>query len=388
MDDGRNLIVKECEEILNDNILSFWMKYSADYKNHTFFGQVDRNGEADKTAEKGGILFSRILWAFSAAYNQIGNDKYLETAEMAYDCLRDTFWDKEHGGIFFSIDYEGNPLDARKMTDCQCYALYGLSELFSATGRNDVYDMACEIVAYLEGGLLDCENSGYYSHLNRDYTKDSNNDYNVKTLNAHVHVLEAYTSFYSVNKSEIMKDSLENIFDLICGFYREGFFSYSANGNFTEFTNYNWYGLNLETAWLLYAAAQVLDDRIKMDKASAILIKSCDWALKYAFDSDGGLYYDGNAGVPEVMNKEGWPQTEAMIAFAYAYKITDNYDYLEVAKRSFDFLKKYIIDFDKGEWINKVDKYLNDTGDPLKISFWKCPYHNTRGMLKMIELLS
>ena len=388
MDDGRNLIVKECEEILNDNILSFWMKYSADYKNHTFFGQVDRNGEADKTAEKGGILFSRILWAFSAAYNIFKDKQYLQFAETAYDSLYADFWDKEFGGIYFSIDSKGKPQNTSKMTDCQCYAIYGINEFFTATRRRDVFDLACELTGFLEGGLKDPANGGYVSSLKNDYSKDKTTDYSIKTLNAQVHVLEACTAYLRSNGSDFLKDIVSDSFDIIMKFYQGGYFSYTANENYTEFSRYTWYGLNLETAWFLYDAALTLSDEKRITIAKDVLLETCDWALINAVDSDGAVYYEGDAETVKVFNKEGWPQTEAMTAFAYAYKITGNEKYLFAVSSLFNFLKENIIDFEKGEWISGVDKNHIDLGNPLKAGFWKCPYHNTRGMIKMIEILS
>jgi len=168
----RSVLIHECRDILKNNILSFWMKHSVNITNSSFFGEIDRNGKANPDAERGGILQSRILWAFSAGYNSLKDPEYLKIAEMAYDSLYADFWDKEFGGIYFSIDSNGKPLNTSKMTDCQCYAIYGINEFFTATRRRDVFDLACEIIGFLEGGLKDSANGGYVSSLNNDYSKD------------------------------------------------------------------------------------------------------------------------------------------------------------------------------------------------------------------------
>ncbi|HQA53147.1 MAG TPA: AGE family epimerase/isomerase [Spirochaetota bacterium] len=384
----RSVLVRECRDILKNNILSFWMKHSVNTGKSSFFGEIDRNGKANPDAERGGILQSRILWAFSAGYNSLKDPEYLKIAEMAYDSLYADFWDKEFGGIYFSIDSNGKPLNTSKMTDCQCYAIYGINEFFTATRRRDVFDLACEIIGFLEGGLKDSANGGYVSSLNNDYSKDKNTDYSLKTLNAQVHVIESCTAYLKNNGSDYLKDIVSDSFDIIMKFYQGGYFSYSANENYTEFSKYTWYGLNLETAWFLYDAALTLSDEKRISIAKNVLIESCDWAILNAVDSDGGIYYEGDADTVKVFNKEGWPQTEAMIAFSYAYKITADDKYLSAANSSFNFLKENIIDFENGEWINGVDKERKDLGNPLKAGFWKCPYHNTRGMLKMMEILS
>jgi mannobiose 2-epimerase len=384
----RSVLVRECRDILKNNILSFWMKHSVNTGKSSFFGEIDRNGKANPDAERGGILQSRILWAFSAGYNALKDPEYLKIAEMAYDSLYADFWDREFGGIYFSIDSNGKPLNTSKMTDCQCYAIYGINEFFTATRRRDVFDLACEIIGFLEGGLKDSANGGYVSSLNNDYSKDKNTDYSVKTLNAQVHVIESCTAYLKNNGSDYLKDIVSDSFDIIMKFYQGGYFSYAANENYTEFSKYTWYGLNLETAWFLYDAALTLSDEKRISIAKNVLIESCDWAILNAVDSDGGIYYEGDADTVKVFNKEGWPQTEAMIAFSYAYKITGDDKYLSAANSSFNFLKENIIDFENGEWINGVDKERKDLGNPLKAGFWKCPYHNTRGMLKMMEILS
>ena len=384
----RSVLVRECRDILQNNILSFWMKHSVNTANSSFFGEIDRNGKANPDAERGGILQSRILWAFSAAYNALKEPEYLKIAEMAYDSLYADFWDKESGGIYFSIDSSGKPLNTSKMTDCQCYAIYGINEFFTATRRRDVFDLACEIIGFLEGGLKDSTNGGYLSSLNNDYSKDKDADYSVKTLNAQVHVLEACAAYFRNNGSDFLRDIVSDIFDIIMKFYRGGYFSYTANENYSEFSAHTWYALSLETAWLLYDAAIALSDEKRISIAKDVLVESCDWALENAIDNDGVIFYEGDAEKVKVFNKEGWPQTEAMIAFAYAYKISDDEKYLFAVNNIFNFLKENIIDFEKGEWIGGVDRNLKDLGDPLKAGFWKCPYHNTRGMLKMIEILS
>ena len=384
----RTALVRECGDILKDNILSFWMKHSVNASNSSFFGEIDRNGIPNPDAERGGILQSRILWAFSAAYNALKDPAYLNIAEMAYDSLYADFWDKESGGIYFSIDSKGKPLNTAKMTDCQCYAIYGINEFFSATRRRDVFDLACEIIGFLEGGLKDPINGGYVSSLLNDFSKDETADYSVKTLNAQVHVLEACAAYLKNNCSDFLREIVTDSFDLIMNYYRGGYFSYTANENYTEFSTHTWYALSLESAWLLYDAALVLSDEKKISSAKLVLLESCDWTLENAIDNDGAIFYEGDAEKVKIFNKEGWPQTEAMIAFAYAYRITGDEKYLSAVNSSFNFLKENIIDFEKGEWIGGVDRNLKDLGDPLKAGFWKCPYHNTRGMIKMIEILS
>ena len=86
-----------------------------------------------KDSPKGAVLNSRILWAFSAAYNLTKNEDYLRTATRAFHYISSHFIDKEFGGVYWTVDYQGNPLDAKKQIYALSFAIYGLSEFYIAS---------------------------------------------------------------------------------------------------------------------------------------------------------------------------------------------------------------------------------------------------------------
>ena len=140
-------MVQEMQDVVENNILSFWLDRMQDYENGGFYGRIDANGVLHKDAEKGAILNARILWSFSAAYRVLSASvaeasAYLEAATRAKDYFIDHFIDKDYGGVYWSVDYTGNPLDTKKQFYAIGFAIYGLSEYARATGDREALDYA------------------------------------------------------------------------------------------------------------------------------------------------------------------------------------------------------------------------------------------------------
>ena len=146
-----NQIVKEMQDVLTQNILHFWMTRMVDEENGGFYGRIDGQGVLHPEAEKGAILNARILWTFSAAYRVLDNPEnsdnpdrlaYLEMARRAYDYFIEHFIDHEYGGVYWSLDYKGQPLDTKKQFYAIGFALYGMSEYARATGDREALECA------------------------------------------------------------------------------------------------------------------------------------------------------------------------------------------------------------------------------------------------------
>ena len=109
------LMKQEMQDVVKNNILRFWLDKMVDREHGGFYGRIDGSEVLHPEAEKGAILNARILWSFSAAYRILGNPEYLEAATRAKDYIIDHFLDKEYGGVYWSVDYLGNPLDTKKL---------------------------------------------------------------------------------------------------------------------------------------------------------------------------------------------------------------------------------------------------------------------------------
>lgn len=192
------------KDVLEHNILSYWIDHVVDKENGGFYGRIDGDDQIHAQAEKGAVMNARILWAFSAAYRVLRNPAYLEAATRAKDYFLAHFVDKENGGVYWSVDYQGNPLDTKKQTYAIGFAIYGFSEYARATGDAEALEMAKRLYHDIETHAYDSENQGYIEALTCDWQpiadmrlsdKDENGS---RTMNTHLHIIEPYTNLYRV----------------------------------------------------------------------------------------------------------------------------------------------------------------------------------------------
>ena len=171
----------EMLDVLENNILRFWMEKMIDHENGGFYGRIDGRGQLHPDAEKGAILNARILWAFSAAYRVLSKlhdsrsesdyrlQQYLDAATRAKDYFIDHFIDQEYGGVYWSLDYKGQPLDTKKQFYALGFAIYGLSEYTRATGDRESLDYALQLFDCIQEHAFDHEYNGYIEACTRDW---------------------------------------------------------------------------------------------------------------------------------------------------------------------------------------------------------------------------
>ena len=171
----------EMLDVLENNILRFWLDQMQDTENGGFYGRMDGHMQIHPEAEKGAILNARILWSFSAAYRVLSEVRgeclevreYLEAATRAKDYLINHFIDPEFGGVYWSVDYKGNPLDTKKQFYAIGFAIYGLSEYARATGDREALDYAIALFETIEEHAFDREYNGYIEACTRDWVYNS-----------------------------------------------------------------------------------------------------------------------------------------------------------------------------------------------------------------------
>lgn len=380
--------------LLND-ILPYWMERTIDEKHGGFIGRIDGNNRIDEKADKGAILNSRILWTFSAAYNYFKDPAYLSNADRAFSYLIDHFIDNEHGGVFWMLDYKGNPTETKKQIYTQAFAIYGFSAYYKASRNKHALNAAIELFKLIETYAFDHGENGYFEAFDRQWNllqdlrlseKDANEK---KTLNTHLHILEAYTTLYQIWKDKKLEKQLKNLIELkLDKFVNE-------NSRFQLFFDENWnpksdlisFGHDIEGSWLLLEAAKVLGDEQLIAKTKKVAISMVNSVMESGIDNDGGLMYEVYSGVIKDTDKHWWPQAEAIVGFVNAWQISSDSKYLKKAKMVWEFTKDKIIDWKDGEWwfrVNKVGQpYLQED----KAGPWKCPYHNGRACLEIIKRL-
>ena len=376
------------------SILAYWMLYTPDERHGGFIGRLDQEDRPDAKAPKGLVLNARILWAFSAAWRCTGQWIYRPVATRAYEYLLTHFQDKETQGFFWSLTPDGQPLNSRKQTYGQAFALFGLSEYYRAIGDQHVLDLAIEVYRLIEKHGYDPCYGGYFEAFDRRWApledlrlseKDANEK---KTMNTNLHVLEAYTSLYVVWPNEGLGERIRQLLDTFTTHIAD-----KATGRLGLFFTECWeprstvisYGHEIEAAWLLHTAARTIADpqREKMLGDLALKIVA---AVETGLDTDGGLWYEKRDGlvVPE---KHWWSQAEAMVGYLHAWGISGDVRWWQRSTEVWDFVKKYIRHPQGREWYWGVTAdHTPMTGED-KAGFWKCPYHNTRACLEIMRTL-
>ncbi len=374
------------------SILEFWQQNTIDMEAGGFYGKIDNSGKIFSTAPKGSVLNSRILWSFSAAYNLTGKVQYLNVAERASSYIIDHFIDKQIGGVYWSVDFKGNPLDTKKQIYALAFAIYGLSEFYKAGKNEQSINAAINLYNCIIEHSYDATNSGYVEALSRDWQgisdlrlskKDANEK---KSMNTHLHVLEAFANLYKIWPDEILK---KRISELIVIFLdkiinkKTNHLNLFFDEKWNVKSNIIWYGHDIEAAWLLLEAAEIIEDEelVRNLKLSAIRLTN---AAAEGLGKDGGLWYEYDADNDHLIKeKHSWPQAESMIGFFNAFQITGDKGYLEKSLDAWGFVKKYILDFKNGEWFWGV-KENYEVMDEDKVGIWKCPYHNGRACIELI----
>lgn len=375
------------------DILPYWMDRTIDKAYGGFVGRINGSNQLDPKSGKGGVLNARILWTFSAAYNKFKDPKYLETADRAFAYLIDNFMDKENGGIFWMLDYKGHPTETKKQIYAQAFAIYGLSEYYKSTKNELVLIEAIGLFHLIEKYAFDHEENGYFEAYDSQWRllKDSrlsDKDANEKkTMNTHLHILEAYTTLFELWKDAQLKKQLRNLIELFIDKF------VNEDWEFRLFFDEHWrsksdeisFGHNIEGSWLLQEAAEVLGDEKLIEKTKNSAISMVNRVLEYGFDDDGGLMYEADPQGIKDSDKHWWPQAEAIIGLVNAWQNSSDQMYLDKAKEVWAFTKSNIIDQKNGEWWFKVNKAGQPYVDEDKVGPWKCPYHNGRACLEIIK---
>lgn len=385
----------EMQDVLQKNILRFWLDKMVDQEHGGFYGRIDGHEHLHADAEKGAILNARILWAFSAAYRVLGDKTYLETASRAKHYIIDYFIDPEYGGVYWSLDCNGKPLDTKKQFYAIGFAIYGMSEYARATGDAEALKVAIDLYRCIEEHALDHEYNGYIEAMTRDWQpiadmRLSELDANYpKSQNTHLHIIEPYTNLYRVWKSDELKASLHNLIDI----FTDRILNPETH-HLDLFFDMDWkrgagalesYGHDIECSWLIHEAALVLGDAEVLKKVEPI-VEMVAKASEKGLNADGSMVHEANLDTGYVdSDLHWWVQAEAVVGFFNIYQYFGDESALQKAQHCWTYIKENLIDNENGEWhwSRRKDGTLNLDDD--KAGFWKCPYHNSRMCLEIIE---
>ena len=381
----------EIVQDLNGNILPFWKKYSVD-PSGGFYGGINFDGSPRANAQKGNVLNGRLIWTYSTAYRIFGDKEALELANRAQRYFIDHFIDKEYGGTYWSLRADGTPGDNNKQTYGIAFAIYGLSEHYRATGNEESLKMAIELYQSLEKYAFEPEFGGYIESFTRDWKKPVKYGYDgdgtsPKTMNTHLHVLEAYTNLYRVWPDAGLRKQLKALAEIAI----TKILNTETYHEMLYFTN-DWkskqdidsYGHDIEYSWLIDEAGKVLNDKKLKKKIQEVSVKVAETQMKEGLNADGSMKSE-RKGEEVSTTLSWWPQAETVVGFLNAYEISGDEKFLNGAVKAWGWIKEKMIDRQYGEWYGTV---MGD-GSPVlkgeKGSLWRCPYHNSRMGFEVYE---
>ncbi|MFN4146267.1 MAG: AGE family epimerase/isomerase [Runella sp.] len=374
-------------------ILAYWEKYTPDYRRGGFHGRITYENVPVHDAPRSAILMSRILWTFSSAYRYFKKARYLKQAERAYSYLYNHFRDSKNGGIYWSVTAEGAPLDTRKQLYAHAFVVYGLSEYYAASQFEPALEWAKYLFKTMDDHAYDPQFGGYFEAFAPDWTATddfilSKAPYN-KSQNTHLHIIEAYTNLLRVWPNTLLRERVGHLLDM----FSTRLVSLQTH-RLRLFFDETWrpkdetisYGHDIEASWLLWETAEVLHDTTRIENIKKMCIKMVE-AATVGLGEDGALDYEYDPTNRHTnRDRSWWVLAEQMVGFYNAYQLTGEVHFRQKAEKSWEFIKKYFIDVEKGEWYATVTPDLiPQKGD--KVHFWKCPYHNSRACYEMVRRL-
>lgn len=375
---------------LTTDILPYWIKRMNNPEGG-FYSRITGEEQLDIDAPLGNIMIARILWTFAAAYRILGNKEYLEMAEKAKKVLINQFFDNEYGGTYWSLNPDGTPLDTKKQIYSISFTIYGLAELNRATGDGKALEYAIKLFNSIEDHSFDKEQGGYFEAFTREWSgiedmrlsdKDANES---KTMNTHLHILEAYTCLLRVWRNPLLEERLRGLIEVFENHIL------ATDKHLRLFFKNDWeccyetisYGHDIEASWLLHEAALVLGDPAVLERIEK-LVPEIAKAAEEGFSGPEGMAYENKDGHMD-KEKHWWVQAESVVGYFNLWDQFGIQEGLENALMCWDFIKGNLIDRENGEWFWSLlpDGTVNRKED--KAGFWKAPYHNGRMCLEIIE---
>jgi mannobiose 2-epimerase len=372
-------------------ILAYWKTHTPDKELGGFAGKINHANEIIPGAPKGVVLNARILWTFAAAHSFTNDKNDAAVAQRAYDYLNQYFFDTTYGGVYWSVAANGSPLDRKKQVYGISFVIYGLAEYYKLHPQEELLQKAQELYRLLIKHAYDAEQGGFIEALAEDWSKMqdyrlSDKDSNTpKSMNTMLHVMEAFTNLYRIWPDKELEQQLASLIEIFCTKI-----IHPVTGHLQLFFSENWtaqghevsFGHDIEAAWLLQEAAEVLgnEELLSLAKQKAIHLST---AAAKGIDDDGALWNESDDTYTHwSCEKHWWPQAEAMVGFFNAWQLTGEDVWLQRSLNAWEFVKSKLKD-PAGEWYWGIEA-ANKTVKEDKAGFWKCPYHNSRACMEII----
>ena len=370
-------------------IASWWLEHAIDTRHGGFAGEIDYYGRPVAGANKSIVLHSRILWFFSAAAEFTAEPAYRDAADRAFHYLLEHFDDHEHGGAFWELACDGSPVDDKKQTYAMCFCLYALVAYFRLSANVLARDKALQYFELLETQAKDPGSGGYFEAFARDWRPRDDvrlaaGEMNApRTMNTHLHLVEAYTALHNVVASAQTRAALQNAIETFCNRIIN-----AGTGRLDVYFDQQWnvlsaersFGHDIEASWLLWEAAETLGDTKLLSRLRLIVERLADACHRESFGDDGAGYH--------CVDGSWWVQAEAMIGFLNAFELSGEQRYRSAADHIWRYIGRHLIDSVGGEWHWLSTAQQHGSSYNYKAGPWKGPYHNGRAMIEACRRLA
>jgi mannobiose 2-epimerase len=275
----------------------------------------------------------------------------------------------------------------------QAFGVYALSEYFRATGEVEAKARAIELYRTIDAHAYDPVDGGYFEAYSRDWKRQRPDEPSImghqvpKSQNTHLHLMEAFTALLRIWPDEGLKTRQRQLIDLMLTRIFD-----PVHHHLYLFQDEKWkplsdeisFGHDIEASWLLPEAAGVLGEPAMVAKCNRAAVEIARITLKEGIDPDGGVINTAGPHGYIDTRKDWWPQAEAVVGFLNAYELSHDAPFFAAAQKSWRFIDQHVVDHVKGEWFETLTREGKPVPRP-KASLWKCPYHNGRMCMEVIE---
>lgn len=385
----RIFLRQKIEEELLGNILPFWMYRVVDRPRGGFYGAVTRDLRSLNEVPRVALICAQILWIFAAAYRTYRRPEYLEMAGRAFRYLRLAFWDEEYGGIFWTVDMWGRPLDTRKTTVAQAMAVYGLAEHHSATGDPNSLQLAKEIFQLIEASIYNPRCHGYSEGSNRTWhvpvweDERYTSNYGYLSMPTLLHLLEAYTNLLRIWDDSLLRERQRAMIESILtrGLNpATGHLRLSFDTTWRPLTGNISYGHDSMSSWFLVEAAAVQGNRDLQARVREVALGLASAVYKDGIDADGGVRPVTNS-----VERSWWAQAETLIGMYTAFQLSGEACFAEAAAKIWFYIEDHFIDHVHGDWFKSLALDGTPLPDRYKVGIYEQAYQHPRACMELLR---
>jgi mannobiose 2-epimerase len=404
---------RRVDDLLRTELTQHWYPAVLDRAAGGFHQSFARDWSPEPDGNRFLVYQARLTWtaAAFAAYSEPHREEYRKHALYGIDYLDRVMRDRQSGGFHWVLDAKGEVdprLGAEKHVYGTAFVLYAASRVAHETKDDRAGTVARDAFDWLERQAHDAEQGGYFEALMREGKPILSWDevdsagrrtdrlgvyYGFKSMNAHIHLLEALAEFYALEKTALARRRLEEMLAIVRDrvAVEPGALNLYLTRDWRPAPAHDSFGHDVETAYLLVEAAAALgtpDDPKTWHMARRLVDHALDWGWDEQY---GGFYDKGDvfAGRAYDTTKVWWTQAEGLNALLLMHRRfgggTDRY--WKAFLKEWAFIETYQLDPAHGGWYGETTREGKRIGAGPKATQWKANYHTSRALINVATML-